>query len=294
MAERNFTPTDLVSLPRLSAREVFALARALLAVVLRTAGLPGGIREAAADLEAAIPALAAALPARRKSAPVLREADRVEDNAVAAIVALLKAWQRLPKEDYPREVGVAARCLDVFLEGGTLDFLTFRPMVEHAEVQRRIENLQARGLDLELRSLGAGPFVDHLLAAHAAYGAACGITGAAAKDESPALRAATLEVTDSLRAYVVAVVASVSRKKPETAERADELLRPLSEWVSAGPSGAAEEEGDGEEKDADPAAKKAEPADDGAAKGGASSDAVKKSIPAEPAANDAEARRKVG
>jgi hypothetical protein len=53
MAERNFTPTDLVSLPRLSAREVFALARALLAVVLRTAGLPGGIREAAADLEAA-------------------------------------------------------------------------------------------------------------------------------------------------------------------------------------------------------------------------------------------------
>lgn len=281
MAERNFTPTDLVSLPRLSAREAFALGRALLAVVLRTAGLPNVIREAAADLESAIPALAAALPARRKSAPVLREADRVEDNAVAAIVALLKAWQRLPKEDYPREVGLAARCLDVFLEGGTLDFLTFRPVVEHAEVQRRIENLQAQGLDRELRKLGAGPFVDHLLAAHAAYGEACGITREVAKDESPALRAATLEVTDSLRAYVVAVVASVSRKKPETAGRADELLRPLSEWVSAGPSGAAEEEGD-------------EPANDGAAKGGAAEDAVKKSIPADAPANDAEARRKVG
>jgi len=276
MAERNFTPTDLVSLPRLSAREVFALARALLAVVLRTAGLPNAIREAAADLEGALPALAAALPAKRKSAPVLREADRVEDNAVAAIVALLKAWMRLPKEGFPREVDVAARCLDVFLEGGTLDFLTFRPVVEHAEVQRRIESLQAQGLDEALRSLGAGPFVDHLLAAHAAYGEACGITGAVAKGESPALRAATLEVTDSLRAYVVAVVASVSRKKPETAERADELLRPLSEWVSAGPSGAAEEEGDGEEKDGD------------------APDALKKSIPADPPANDAEARRKVG
>ncbi len=277
MAERTYTPTDLVSLPRLSAREALALGRALLAIAQRTAGLPNAIREATADLEGAVVALAAAVPAKRKAAPVLREADRVEDNAVAAVVALLKAWVRLPEGDFPREVGVAARCLDVFLEGGTLDFLTFRPVVEHSEVQRRIESLQAQGLDEALRSLGAGPFVDHLLAAHAAYGVACGITGAVAKDESPALRAATLEVTDSLRAYVVAVVASVSRKKPETAERADELLRPLSEWVSAGPSGAAEEEeGDGEEKD------------------GAAHDAVKKSIPAEPAANDAEARRKVG
>ncbi|MFO0606643.1 MAG: hypothetical protein U0324_25955 [Polyangiales bacterium] len=276
MAERTYTPTDLVALPRLSAREALALGRALLAVAQRTAGLPNAIREATADLDGAVVALAAAVPAKRKAAPVLREADRVEDNAVAAIVALLKAWVRLPEGDFPREVGVAARCLDVFLEGGTLDFLTFRPVVEHSEVQRRIENLQAQGLDRELRKLGAGPFVDHLLAAHAAYGAACGITGAAAKAESPALRAATLEVTDSLRAYVVAVVASVSRKKPETAGRADELLRPLSEWVSAGPSGAAEEEGDGEEKD------------------GAAHDAVTKSIPADAPANDAEARRKVG
>lgn len=294
MTDRLYNPMQLVTLPRLKAHEVLALARALLAKAKQATPLPPSLTEAVVDLEAAVVALAEALATRdRKVTVPVREADLVEDNAVAALVDILKAWMRLPRESFPEEVGVAERCLDVILEGGTLHFLTYKPLVEHSEVQRRIDGLQAKGLDQELRALGMGPFVDHLLAAHMAYGDACGVTRALPKDDAPDLRAVATEVNDSMREYVVRVVATVNRRDASSGERADALLLPLTQWISATPSARSEEEGEDEEGED---AKKVEaPANDAtkAAPKDASKDAPK-SVPAAPAANDAEGQRKVG
>jgi len=88
-----------------------------------------------------------------------------------------------------------------------------------------------------------------------------------------------------MREYVVRVVATVNRRDATSGERADALLLPLTQWVSATPSARSEEEGEDEKGEA---AKKDEaPAND-------ASKATPKSVPAAPAANEAEGQRKVG
>lgn len=233
MAERQYNPTQLVALPRLKAREALALARALLAVARRHDDLPPSVATALDDLEAAAAALAEALGTRdRKATLSLRDADRVEDNAVGALVDACKAWLRLPPDHAPRHTAAARACLDVMLEDGTLGFLTFKPMVEHSEVQRRLDALVARGVDAELRAVGLGLFLDHLLLAHGDYGDACAAS-TAPKEEPAEVAPATAEASESMRAYVVQVVASVDRRRPATQERADALLEPLRTWTSA-------------------------------------------------------------
>jgi len=280
MAERHYNATQLVALPRLKAHELLALARALIAAAKKQGELAPAVAAALADMEEAAAALAETLGSRdRKAAVSVRDADRVEDNAVGALVDVCKAWQRLPREQFPEEVAIAEACLAVFLEDGTLGFLTFKPMVEHSEVQRRLDRLAAKGVDRDLRSIGMGPFLDHLHAAHAAYGEACGASAAMAKEEPAAVGGAASEATDSMCEYVVSVVASVARKRPETQERADVLLEPLRAWVSAAPKTQAE--GEAEEPAKEPAVTK---------------DAPPKVPTNAPPANDAaeEARRKVG
>jgi hypothetical protein len=289
MAERTYDLSDLVALPRMSAHEALALARTLRAVATRMGELPKGVREALGELENASTALAAALPPKQKPPSILREADREEDNAVSTLVAFLRTWLRLPEERFPQEVALARRGLDVLLEGGSLAFLTYRPVVEHSEVQRRIDALRAQGLDRELRSLGAGPFLDHLLAVHAAYGEACAIPRTTATGDTPALRETMNELSDALRAYVVAVVASSSRKKPETVARAEELLHPLRAWVRSTPSNTRDprpnpDPDPGPPPNDDPAVDRSKP------KRASVRDGVSKT----PAANDIDAARKVG
>ena len=278
MAERQYNATQLVALPRLKAHELLALARALLAAANHYAGLPGSVVEAIADLEAAATALAAALAPRERAEPVsMREVDRVADNAVAALVDACRAWLRLPREVCPDEGAVAEACVSVFAEDGTLNFLTFKSVVQHSEVQRRIDTLVAKGIDRDLRAIGMGPFVDHLLDAQATYGEACAVNRSPVKEESPALRAAVDEATDAARTYVVRVVGSVSRRRPETQERADALLEPLRAWTTAAPKTQAEDE---------------EPAKDATP----TKDAAPRVPTNAPPANDAaeEAHRKVG
>jgi len=267
MTDRQYNATQLVALPRLKAHELLALARAIIAAAKKRGELPSAVAAALADLEEGAAALAAALGSRdRKAVTSVRDADRVEDNAVGALVDVCKAWQRLPREQFPEEVAIAEACLAVVLEDGTLGFLTYKPMVEHSEVQRRLDRMAAKGIDRDLRSIGLGPFVDHLLAAHVTYGDACGASAAITKEEPAAVGAAAAEATDSMREYVVSVVASVARKRPETQERADALLEPLRAWVSAAPKTPAEGEAEEPAKDATPKVPtNAPPANDAAA-----------------------------
>lgn len=278
MAQRDYQFRSLVELPRLRARDLLALARAVVAIARKTHGLPADVAEVVDELEALAPALATSLAAT--AAPTqradVRAADRAEDNAVGALVDFLTAWTRLPTDAAP-EVAVAKECLGVLLEGGGLEFLTYRPVVEHSEVQRRLDNLEARGLDRAIRKMSGGAFLTHLAAVHEAYGAATGATGPRPDVESPAVREQVDATSEAMKMYVLRVAASVRRARPETQRRADVLLQPLREWSSRG-AAPADEPVDDEPTDEKPVAP---PADK----------------PAAPPANDtapAEPRRKVG
>ncbi len=233
MSERQVSIGGLVSLPRMKARELLAVARALVALGRAAPHLLPHIEEALDDLEAQLPELAAALGVREKKPAVsVKAADQAEDNAVGALADFAAAWKRLPAADFPREVGVATACLEVIHEGAGLEFLTYKPVVEHSEVQRRLDSLKARKLDAALRKMGGGPFLDHLEKVHAVYGAVAGATERAPQTETPAVRAATTEVAESVRAYVVRVLGMVNRKRPATREQVDALLEPLTRWTA--------------------------------------------------------------
>lgn len=246
---REFETSNMVVLPRVRGHELLALARMLVAIAQQVAGLPEHVREALADMTGLIAPLAAALAPVAVKRSDVREADRAEDKIVGAILDFLSAWAALPQDLFPQAQG-AQECLDVLLEGKGREFLTFKPVVEHSEVERRFETLKARKLDKVIRDLGGAAFLKHFDKVHAAYGVATGATVVVQEGESAAVRERATELNDAMKTYVLRVVATVSARRPETRDRADMLLRPLREWES---SRAANDASDEPVVDSDPA-----------------------------------------
>lgn len=233
--QREFTAGDLISLPRMKARELLAIARAL---VLRARGIHGlerPITEALADVEAQRSALSDEMTSPEKKGPViqLKAADVAECNAVGALVDFAASWTRLPEADFPEEVATARACVEVFREDGTLEFLKFKPIVKHSEVQRRIETLSARGLDAKLRELGGGAFLEHLARTHETYGNAIVASTSDSEVETPAVREQASALSEALKTYVIRVVATADRKVPATSARVNTLLAPLRAWTTS-------------------------------------------------------------
>ena len=83
-----------------------------------------------------------------------------------------------------------------------------------------------------LASLGGTPFLTHLRAVHATYGAAAGVTQVAPEIDAPKVRAALDALTAAMRRYVVRVASSVDESSPRSEARAEALLKPITTWVS--------------------------------------------------------------
>lgn len=263
MSERSLTTVDLVALPKMKGRELLALVRAIVAIARATKHLPAHVRSALEDIEGEIPAMVTALgPAAKRPAVSLKVADREEDNAVGALVDFVTVWTRLPEAKYPEQVRVGRESLEVLLEGKGLEFLVLKPIVEHSEVQRRIDGLAERGLDAEIRKLGGDAFLDHLAETHEVYGPVTGATRNVPEAESAVVRDASSALTETLRTYVVRVVGLIDRKHPETRDLAAALLQPLSSWTSNA-SGA--NDVDAEEDPVTPPAPSPTPANDATA-----------------------------
>lgn len=139
---------------------------------------------------------------------------------------------------------VGRECLEVLLEGKKLEFLVLKPIVEHSEVQRRIDGLAERKLDASIRKLGGGPFLDHLAEVHGVYGVATGATAKLSESQIAVVRERSNELSDSLRTYVVRVVGMLDRKRRETREQVDTLLQPLTSWTPSASASADEDGGE--------------------------------------------------
>lgn len=232
--QREFTAGDLISLPRMKARELLAIARAL---VLRAHGIHGlerPITEALADVEAQRSALSGEMTPEKKGPAIpLKPADLAEGNAVGALVDFAASWTRLPEADFPEEVATGRACVDLFREDGTLEFLKYKPIVKLSEVQRRIETLAARGLDAKIRELGGGAFLEHLERTHENYGLAVSASTSEGEAESPVIRAQAAALSEAIKTYVIRVVATADRKAPATLTRVNALLTPLRTWTTS-------------------------------------------------------------
>ncbi len=272
----------MVTLPRMKAREILAVTRVLVALGAADAQLPAHVRAALDDVAALLPTLAAAL-GTTETEPALsfKVADRAVANAVRALVDYLAAWKRLPAGEFASQVDVATRCHAAITEGAGLGFLTYKPVVKHSEVQRKLDALRTRGLDAELRTLGGGAFLDHLVAVHAVYGVVAGVTEPKAPREPPVVGSTAAELAEAVRTYVVRALGMVDRKRPASRARVDALLEPIVNWKPT------KSESTSDEDASEDAAPKTEPAKDEAP-------AVKPEAPANDNAPGVTPQRKVG
>lgn len=231
---RSYTPQDLVQLPTRSAEDAYALASRLL-VAASTARAPAALGELLDEIDVAARALRAQIVARRAAPGVdpkaAQEADRRLDNAWAALRDWLVGWLKIG-DAAPRATEI--RELNHYLFADGLAWLNQRYDHQWVTSDARLDTLRSgRNADL-VRALGGGPILETLLSAHEAYGHALGTTREVPAPTEAKVREARDELLAAIREYVMAVGATVRRKRPETAAHADRLLRPLIEWQ--GPS----------------------------------------------------------
>ncbi|MDI3291407.1 hypothetical protein [Polyangium sp. 15x6] len=229
---RSFSPTQLVSLPRMTAVTTARLLAELLETASREPMLPAAIADDRATLSATHEALQVELGKRvvaeGEAPPVVSAVDRVEDNAFGALSDWLLSFKRLPVERHPAAAEAAMVHDTLFGQG--LGFLRLRAADEWQEAETRMRIIKEKGLDVVIEKLGGKPFLDELVFAHTAYGEALGITKPKPASDPPSLGKVQGEAIDALRSYVLRVAAHVRENQPATAELAERLLAPLAAW----------------------------------------------------------------
>jgi len=101
---------------------------------------------------------------------------------------------------------------------------------EWAEANAKIDRITSEGYDTEIAKLGGKPILDHLLAAHKAYGESLGITAEGQDPNIVGVREPLSAFSRYLRAYVVAVTAHTDPDDAASGTLADTLLAPLHKW----------------------------------------------------------------
>jgi hypothetical protein len=231
-SSRPISADTLVILPRLTAISTARLLQELLSAAAAEKKLPAAIVPDRDDLTQAQEALQVELAKRLtgegEDTPVVRAADKVEDNAFGALFDWLSAFARLPANAHPESAKAGAVLQSVFADG--LSFLTVRPHDEWQEAEIRARLLVEKGHDKTIEQLGGKAFLDEITSAHKAYGKALGITVAKLAPESPAIRVARDNALDVIRSYVLRVAALVRKSDPQTEALAQRLLAPLVNW----------------------------------------------------------------
>lgn len=238
--------TAVIALPRLDANQATVLAQQLEAAALDEAGntrvLPEAVAEALGDVKTDRAALQDTLGSEPGPGEV-KAIDKLEDNAIAALILILLGWSRVHGQfglgDVAAEVGA-----HLGVEDG-LAFINLRPRDEYGIVDTKLKTITRENLEPKLDELGLTPLLGHLRAVHEQYGKVLGMVHSVPGEEPAAVRTRLDALTDSLRHYVAAVLGSVQRKKPATKELADALLRPLAEWKPDPVKKAPKEEGAG-------------------------------------------------
>lgn len=244
--ERSYTARDLIQLPRLSARQAVVLlteimtAAAQAKAALHLKKLPAPIERAYGRLVTAHDELSALLAPQPKEGDTQakRKADRVVDNAWAALFAWLNGWCALP-ESWNLYLADALALRDLIF-ATKLEFTQLPYKIEWHESKVRLEAIERDDHDVTIAKLGGKPFLDHLKEAHAAYGAALGVTEVQPETTLNDIRTKQLAAFDALRVFVTRTAAHADPEEPGSEALAERLLAPLVKWEST-PSGGADD-----------------------------------------------------
>lgn len=224
----SFDPSDLVSLPRLTATKASTLAQALLSTAAEDKKLPAAVEKARAALEEARAALEkelAAAVAPGGDTQRARDADHVEDAAWSALHDWLQGWSKLPAK---RPESKTAQAILATLFPGGLDFTRVAFTAEWSEVETRIGLMKTGKLDAEIRALGGEAFLETVDEAHKEYGAALGVRGGVSEPPKRAqLGPALAALLKAVRVYAAKVMNLVESDDPKSASRVAKLLAAL-------------------------------------------------------------------
>ena len=228
MASRSFAARDLIVLPSLSGSETVAMVKQLETRAAETK-LSADVTDALAEVCSYRDALVAAQSKKLGQAPATSaeavEADRVLDRAWGSTSDWLMAWLRLGDPEYV----VHAETLKSALFPDGVSFINLPYLGEWSESDLRIRTIKEKKLEPHFKALGGEVYLRAIKTAHEAYGKALGVTeNTKAPAPPPAdVREALLETHDAIREYVAKVMATVSKKKPNSAEIAASLLEPI-------------------------------------------------------------------
>lgn len=222
-------PEPYVRSPRVAVDSGLSLAKKLMRVVPSKPS--PGVQQGAKLLALSVTSLETAWQASGKARPLrnARPADLRLDRGWAAVHARLTAWTIFPPDDPDHET---SRALTERLFPTGLDFLRLPFLAEHAQSERRVKIIESEALRADLDHLVGEVFMDELLAAHAAYGEALGITKATlATTPEPAIDEPLRVLSQAIVAYALQVVAFAAL--PGNLEAARRALQPIDEFRAA-------------------------------------------------------------
>jgi hypothetical protein len=244
---RTYEHADLVQLPKVNANGALALGKEMLTRADAAKPLPERIAKSVKKLRTSYEALRTAAQGRHldpvtPDSEAARLADRDIDAAWSGTYDWLRGWAKLPGEENAQKAASARQLIaELFADG--LEFTQIAFKLEWAESQTRLDYIHDKGLEAKFTALGGGDFLKTIRAKHDAYGKALGLTKAkVAAPSAPSLREPLEAFLAALRSYVVRVSDHIDEDAPETAELAQQLLAPLSEWRT--PAGSAPSSGD--------------------------------------------------
>jgi hypothetical protein len=229
MADRTYSPFDIIALPRVDANGAIALAKAVEAAAGEQKDLPATLHAALKGITSCRDALQKAKGGVAVSIQV-RDADRAEDDAACALYALLSAWARLSA--YIPE-GKMAQALSDRLFGDGVGFVNYKVEQEWAVVDSLLKVIVEEGLEANLIALGAAPMLTHLKAVHTTYGEAIGMTKTPA--ESAEVGQKRDDLLDAMRFYVLRVAGMSEPGDAAGKSMAGALLRPIVAWRTEKP-----------------------------------------------------------
>jgi len=208
-----------------------ALASAVESAASKYNDLPVSVTDAVAQIIADRIVLQQAVAKTPGGIVTVKEADRRVDKVGGAFHDICAAWASLA-EFLPQGQDAQVLMDRVFSDGRR--FVNLKVKEEWAAIETKLSTIDREGLATRIDAIGAAPVFGLLAQMHAVYGAVIGTT--AAPEEAPEVRDSKDALLDSLRAYVIQVAGTVKRGKPETAMRADALLRPVREWEGTKPA----------------------------------------------------------
>lgn len=240
MAVRSFAAQDLIVLPSVSGSETVAMVKQLETRAAETK-LSADVSDALAEVCAYRDALVAAQAKKLAQAPTTSaeavEADRVLDRAWGSTSDWLLAWLRLGDPDF---VAHAETLSSALFPHGT-SFINLPYLGEWSESDLRVRTIKEKKLEPHFKALGGEVYLSAIKTAHAAYGKALGVTESSKRPEPEPVdvRQALLDTHDAIREYVAKVMATVSKKKPNSAQIAATLLEPITSRETRRRKGAA-------------------------------------------------------